>query len=138
MKKILTIVFLSAVLFNGIKAQGLLTQKENVFTRQDTLRGSITKERAWWDAKNYHLDIKVNPLDSTITGSNTIRYKVLLEYNVMQIDLQMPLEINKVIQDGKELKFKREGNAFFIEFFIKNSIKSMKSRHSISILNINW
>ena len=126
MKKILTIIFLSVVLFNGIKAQGLLTQKENVFTRQDTLRGSITKERAWWDAKNYHLDIKVNPLDSTITGSNTIRYKVLLEYNVMQIDLQMPLEINKVIQDGKELKFKREGNAFFIELISKQKIDEIK------------
>ena len=79
------------------------------------MRGSITKERAWWDVKNYHLDIKVNPVDSTITGSNTIGYKVLQEYKLMQIDLQNPMEIYKVIQDGKELKYKREGNAFFIE-----------------------
>ena len=27
------------------------------FTRQDSLRGSITKERSWWDLKKYHLDI---------------------------------------------------------------------------------
>lgn len=115
MKRQLNIIFFLFLLFNGVKAQGLLQQKVEVFTRQDSLRGSITKERAWWDVKNYHLDIKVNPVDSTITGSNTIGYKVLQEYKLMQIDLQNPMEIYKVIQDGKELKYKREGNAFFIE-----------------------
>ena len=115
MKRQLNIIFFLFLLFNGVKAQGLLQQKVEVFTRQDSLRGSITKERAWWDVKNYHLDIKVNPVDCTITGSNTIRYKVLQEYKLMQIDLQNPMEIYKVIQDGKELKYKREGNAFFIE-----------------------
>ena len=115
MKRQLNIIFFLFLLFNGVKAQGLLQQKVEVFTRQDSLRGSITKERAWWDVKIYHLDIKVNPVDSTITGSNTIGYKVLQEYKLMQIDLQNPMEIYKVIQDGKELKYKREGNAFFIE-----------------------
>jgi hypothetical protein len=57
-----------------------------VFTKQDSL-SSITKERAWWDVKYYHLDVKVNPKDSTITGS-TIKYQVVQEYNRMQIDLQ--------------------------------------------------
>jgi len=108
---ICSIVFIS----NGSTAQGLLGKSEVVFTKQDSLRGSITKERAWWDVKYYHLDIKVNPKDSTITGSNTIKYQVVQEYNRMQIDLQNPLEIYKVIQDGVELKYSREGNAFFIE-----------------------
>ncbi|SEA53653.1 Peptidase family M1 [Flavobacterium gillisiae] len=108
---ICSIVFIS----NGSTAQGLLGKSEVVFTKQDSLRGSITKERAWWDVKYYHLDIKVNPKDSTITGSNTIKYQVVQEYNRMQIDLQNPLGIYKVIQDGVELKYSREGNAFFIE-----------------------
>ncbi|MEZ7500264.1 M1 family metallopeptidase [Flavobacterium sp. Arc3] len=108
---ICSLVFIS----NSSNAQGLLSKSEMVFTKQDSLRGSITKERAWWDVKYYHLDVKVNPKDSTITGSNTIKYKVVEEYNRMQIDLQKPLEIYKVIQDGVELKYSREGNAFFIE-----------------------
>ena len=126
MKKQLGIIFFSLLAFNGVRAQGLLTAKENTFTRQDTLRGSITKEREWWDVKKYHLDIKVNPVDSTITGSNTIGYKVLTEYNLMQIDLQTPMEIYKVIQDGKELKYKREGNAFFIELVAAQKVGSIK------------
>ncbi|WP_291104207.1 MULTISPECIES: M1 family metallopeptidase [unclassified Flavobacterium] len=108
MKKYFSIVFIAFFISVGVKAQ-------EIFTHQDTLRGSITKERAWWDVKYYHLDVKVNPADSTISGSNTIRYQVLKEYNRMQIDLQNPMEIYKVIQDGNELKYKRDGNAFFIE-----------------------
>ncbi len=45
-----------------------LTAQTPVFTHQDTLRGSITKERIWWDLTYYHLDIRVNPGDSTING----------------------------------------------------------------------
>jgi uncharacterized protein YcgL (UPF0745 family) len=81
------------------------------FTRQDSLRGSY-KRKSLVGCKRYHLDIKVNPVDSTITGSNTIQYKVVQPYNVMQIDLQNPMSITKVTQDGVALKYKREG--FFI------------------------
>ena len=42
----------------------------------------------------------------------------------MQIDLQAPLNITKVIQDNKELKFEKEGNAHFIK--LKNKQKKGK------------
>ncbi len=84
------------------------------FTRQDSLRGSITKERSWWDLKKYHLDIKVNPADSTIVGSNTIDYRVVEKYNVIQIDLQKPMQITKIVQDGINLKFQQEGNVYHV------------------------
>jgi len=114
MKKYLKPLLIAFLISNGIQAQGLLAKSDVVFTRQDSLRGSITKERVWWDVKHYNLDVKVNPADSTITGSNTIQYKVLQPYNVMQIDLQNPMEISKVTQDGVALKYKREGNVYFI------------------------
>jgi hypothetical protein len=114
MKKYFGGVFIAFLIGFTANAQGLLDKSETAFTHQDTLRGSITKERVWWDVEHYTLDIKVNPKDSTIIGSNTIKYKVLQPYNVMQIDLQMPMEISKVTQDGVELKYKRDGNAFFI------------------------
>ena len=112
--------------FNMLSAQGLLNKSEVTFNRQDSLRGSITKERAWWDVINYKLDIKVNPLDSTITGSNIIQYKVLDDYQVMQIDLQNPMKITRVLQDGKPLEFTREGNAFFIKLLTKQVMGAVK------------
>lgn len=114
MKKYLKPLLIALLINSGIQAQGLLNKSETVFTRQDSLRGSITKERVWWDVKHYSLDIKINPSDSTITGSNTIQYKVLLPYTIMQIDLQTPMEITKVTQDGVALQYKREGNIFLI------------------------
>jgi len=95
------------------KAQGLLQEKNN-FTRQDTLRGSITPEREWWDLTYYHLDIKVNPEDKTIAGKNTIQYTVLKPNQVLQIDLQEPLVLTKVTQNNKELEIKHDGNAHFV------------------------
>jgi aminopeptidase N len=126
MKKYIPFVCFTFLICNGISAQNILEKTENIFSRQDSLRGSITKERAWWDLKYYHLDIKINITDSTITGSNTIRYQVLQEYNRMQIDLQHPMEIHAVTQDGKALKYTREGNAFFIELIAPQKIGNTK------------
>jgi len=99
-------------------SQGLIAKKSN-FTRQDSLRGSITQERVWWDLTYYHLQVNVNPDKKYISGKNTIQYKVLSAYQTMQIDLQAPLTITKVTQDGKELKVIHDGNAHFIKL-IKN------------------
>ncbi|KUJ63063.1 peptidase M1 [Flavobacteriaceae bacterium CRH] len=126
MKKHLTNIFATLLIGFTASAQGLLKKTETVFTHQDTLRGSITKERAWWDLKYYHLDIKVNPSERTITGSNTVRYTVLTENNTMQIDLQEPMQIYKVTQNGKELKFVRNGNAFFISLIENQKVGETK------------
>lgn len=94
-------------------SSGVSGQKP-VFTRQDTLRGSITPERAWWDLIYYHLDISVNPDDSTIHGTNTVTYKVLEPYGTMQIDLQPPMELTMAEMNGEDLGFTREGNVYWI------------------------
>ncbi|WP_297702747.1 M1 family metallopeptidase [uncultured Eudoraea sp.] len=85
-----------------------------LFTAQDTLRGSITAERAWWDLNYYDLDIEVNTEEKSISGINTIRYKVLSENQVIQIDLQSPLVITKITQDGNDLIFNSIGNAHWV------------------------
>jgi len=107
-------------------SQGLLSEKEK-FNRQDTLRGSITPEREWWDLTYYHLDIDVNPNDKFISGKNTIQYEVLKPYQTMQIDLQSPMEITKVIQNGKELDVEHDGNAHFIQLNDKQNIGDINS-----------
>lgn len=99
--------------FSSVSAQ-YLPPTQRTFTRQDTLRGSITPERAWWDLTYYHLDITVNPADSTIYGFNTVTYRVLEPASVMQIDLQEPLRLTEALQNGRSLKIVKEGNAHWI------------------------
>lgn len=120
------LIVFSCFISKNVNAQQLLNKEINLFTRQDSLRGSITKERSWWDLKQYRLDVTVNPIDSTITGFNVVKYKVLQEYNVMQIDLQNPLVISKVVQDGKELKYRREGNVYFIDLVSQQKVDAIK------------
>jgi aminopeptidase N len=98
----------------NFQAQGLLTEKNN-FSKQDTLRGSITLERVWWDLTYYHLEVTVDPNKKHISGKNTIKYTVLNVYQTMQIDLQTPLHITKVTQDSQTLEIVHEGNAHFIK-----------------------
>lgn len=105
--------FTCSLLLLSLISTTLLAQKTE-FTHQDTLRGSITPERAWWDLSYYHLDVKVNPEDSTYAGSNLIQYRVLEPNQKMQIDLQPPMEISSIIQNGIEQKFERDGNAWFV------------------------
>ena len=102
------------ILFSFTFVQGQLLQEKSNFTKQDTLRGSITPEREWWDLTYYHLDIEVKPNEKFISGKNTIQYKVLKPNQVMQIDLQEPMEITKVLQDGKPCTIRRDGNVFYI------------------------
>src|ERR1041384_7918248 len=76
------------------------TAQQGPFTHADTLRGSITPERAWWDVTFYDLHVTFDPADSTLHGWNGITYRVVGAARAMQIDLQVPLEIDSVLQDG--------------------------------------
>ena len=108
-------MFRIALVFCLVVSTKSIFAQNKPFTHQDSLRGSITEERIWWDLSFYHLDVKVDPSDSSFNGSNTIRYKVLKPFQRMQIDLQEPMQIIKVVQDGKSLDFRRDGNAWFID-----------------------
>ncbi len=106
-KPLLSILLLLAL-------SGTPAAAQQAFTRQDTLRGSITPERSWWDLSYYDLSVSVDPASQTLTGSNRISYTVLEPGNRLQIDLQEPLRIDAVLQDGQPLKVESEGNAHFV------------------------
>jgi aminopeptidase N len=97
-----------------------------VFTHADTLRGSNTPERAWWDAAFYDLHVRVNPADSSISGYNAITYRVAKKAREMQIDLQLPLVVDSIVQDGTELSVRHDGNAFFVRLLAPQTIGATK------------
>ena len=97
------------------------------YDRQDSLRGSITPERAWWDVSYYHLAIEVKPDTREIIGSNRVYYKVLEPDHILQIDLQYPLKITKALQDGDSLSIRSEGNAHFISLTKPQLVDNMES-----------
>lgn len=86
------------------------------FTRQDTLRGSITPERAWWDVTRYNIDVKPDYQSKTIAGSVSMGFKVIATGKRMQIDLQQPMEIESVTFNNTNLSFTRDGNVYYVDF----------------------
>lgn len=100
----------------SLKAQNQPIVKK--YTRADTLRGTLTKERTWWDVQRYEISFAPDYMDKSIAGSNEIAYKVVKPNNgsvKMQIDLQEPLIIDSVLYNGKsKLKFTKNESVWLI------------------------
>jgi aminopeptidase N len=105
-------VWLACLLLHPLAAG--LAQSPAPDLHADSLRGSITPERAWWDVAFYDLSVHIDPADSTIRGVNHITYRVLSPAKEIQIDLQTPLQVDSFVQQGRRLEYRRDGNAFFV------------------------
>ncbi len=133
---------LCLLIMASASAQHMLDARS--YTRQDSLRGSVTPERVWWDLLHYELTVAVNPADKSIKGSNIIKYKVLEAGSVMQIDLQSPLTIDKVMQGGQALTMTSEGAVHYINLAKAqkvgdiNEIKVDYSGKPVSAKNAPW
>src|SRR5688500_11028035 len=119
----LTVIFfllIQFVLSPAVSGQPL--NKKQGFTRQDTLRGSVGPERAWWNVTRYDIEVKPNYLKKEISGYTQITAGVLKPGKTFQLDLQVPMEIDSVLHlDGanqltSRLKYQREGNAWHVDF----------------------
>ena len=132
------ISMLLCLLFQSVSTQSQSFHNNEKLTRQDTLRGSITPERAWWDVVKYDLHVTPNFLNFTIKGHNTIYFRLVKKKAArMQIDLQDPLIIDSAILNGVPMSFSREGNAWFIETpkrKLPKSISGDKDLHQIRIV----
>ena len=94
---------------------------KNVLTnRQDSLRGSITPERSWWNVTRYNINIEPEYLSKTIKGWNEIIFEPVNygKNKLMQIDLQEPMVIDSIKLEHVYTinNIRREGNVYFIDF----------------------
>lgn len=92
-------------------------QTSKTYTRADTLRGSITDERAWWDALRYDITVKPEFNNKTTAGSNRITYKAVQEnHPAMQLDLKDTLHIDSIVLDKTQrLSFEQEGSVWHVK-----------------------
>ena len=84
--------------------------------RTDMLRGAYGPFRANNDLLYYHLVVRVDPKQKAISGKNTIRFRMLKDGTRIQLDLQEPLKIDKILLGATPLKYERDSSAVFIDF----------------------
>jgi aminopeptidase N len=86
-----------------------------LYTRKDSLRGSLRPERAY-DVVHYNLELKLEPQKKFISGSNTIYFKPTQPIKKLQVDLFAQYAISSIRWNGTDLPFTREFDAIFVTF----------------------
>jgi aminopeptidase N len=117
MKNIITTIITIILLGTTLISYAQLMENKNSFSRADSLRGSLTSPlRTCYDINYYHLDVKVNPTEKFISGSNIFKFTATTNFKTLQFDLFANLQIDKILYHKQELKGKREFNAVFLTF----------------------
>lgn len=93
-----------------------VSNRQNGFTRADTLRGALSPLRTCYDVTFYHLDVAIDMDKRSVKGNNVIRFKAEEPFRKMQVDLYENMRIDKILFEGDPLPFTREYNAVFISF----------------------
>ncbi len=94
----------------------LLTPEKPAYSHADSLRGSISAERSWWDLLKYELSVTPDYNAKSLRGENAITFKALADGQMMQIDFQEPMKVLSMSWGKKPLTFVREENVFHVRF----------------------
>lgn len=117
---------------------------KELFSKADSLRGTLTPYRTCYDIKYYHLDVEVDIDNRFIKGSNLFKFQANEDFNKLQFDLFDNLSVDCVMYQGQNLEFNREYNAVFVKFpniIKKNKIDSFIVHYSgtpISATRAPW
>jgi aminopeptidase N len=84
--------------------------------RAAMLRGAYGRYRSNNDLLFYHLDVRVDPVQKTIAGRNTIRFRMLAEDTRIQLELHPALRIDRIVLDRTTLQFERDLNVVYVDF----------------------
>jgi aminopeptidase N len=98
-------------------ALSVLAQAQTkVFSRYDTLRGTISANRAWWDVNWYGITVKPDIGMHTIEGTVLLDFTAVESGQTMQIDLQSPMEIKSVSWKNNAISATRDSNVYLLKF----------------------
>jgi aminopeptidase N len=85
-------------------------------TRANILRGEYGRYRSNNDLLSYRLDVRVDPEQKSISGRNTIRFRMLADDTRIQLDLYANLAVDRILLGSTPLTYERELNAVFVDF----------------------
>jgi len=127
-----------------VQARAQLLQAKGLFSRADSLRGTLTPLRTCYDVQYYHLDVKVDIAEKFISGTNLFRFRATEDFRRLQFDLFDNLSVDKVSYKGQVLPFEREYHAVFVDFpetIPKGAVDSFTvhySGHPIAATRAPW
>ena len=87
------------------------------FTKKDTLKGSDTQFRNFWNVEKYELTVEPNFEDKSVSGKNTIFFEITkdTENPTFKIDLQQPMKTKNIMGNFNHTNIRTEGDFIFID-----------------------
>ncbi len=110
MHRLVFLRYFIALLFVG----NLQAQQE--FNYYDTLRGTNSKFRACYDVTYYDLNLTIVPDQKYIEGYNAIHYKVLTDFDTLQLDLFNNYIIDSLTWNDEQIRYRTDSNTIFVLF----------------------
>ena len=96
---------------------GVLSAISQPFSREDSLRGDLSSMRTCYDVTFYDLFVMVDQQEKSLEKSyNIIHFNVVSDFDRMQIDLALNMEVLLIQFEGTELEYSREFDAVYIDF----------------------
>ncbi len=92
------------------------------YSRKDSLRGGLRPERNY-NVLYYDLEVGVDIASQKIEGAVTMEFVPQQDLSTIQMDLYENMNIQRVLKGSRELKYRREFDAFFIEGDFKKGDK---------------
>ncbi|HVG26799.1 MAG TPA: M1 family metallopeptidase, partial [Acidobacteriaceae bacterium] len=85
-------------------------------SKDDLLRGAYGPFRANNDLLSYALKVRVDPEAKAISGTNTIRFRMLQDGQRLQLELTPQLSVDSITLGGKPVKYTREERTLWLDF----------------------
>lgn len=116
----LLILFL-AIARPGLAQTGAGTRTEPPSTQRapsaaDLRRGEYGRYRANNDLLHYVLDVRVDPDRRFISGTNTIRFRMIENDTRIQLELHPALQVDGIVMEGRPLGHERVASTLYVDF----------------------
>ncbi|MDW3192488.1 MAG: carboxypeptidase-like regulatory domain-containing protein [Cytophagales bacterium] len=85
-----------------------------IFTRADTLYGTLTPDLDCYDVHHYELDLEIDPIQEVIAGEVIMSFQVLKGTHEIRLDLLEHMTIDEITKEGKQLPFRRDLDAVYV------------------------
>lgn len=107
-------LILILLLSNYCKAQILQTATK---TGKENMPPTIAAERSWWNLLKYTIEITPDYNQKTIKGTNQILFDALQKGSGLQLDLQDPMQIDRVVWNNMTLGIRKDKQGRYLIFF---------------------
>lgn len=117
MIRVAAVFIFTIAVITGLSAQE--KSRYQRFSKYEYLHGKLTPLRTCFEVKHYDITLKVQPERKYISGSNTITFQVVKDFQKMQLDLFPQIQVDSMSFFGKRVTYTRDSNAVFVNLGLK-------------------